>query len=127
MAEVIERFPHARVLCDATAVGDPVVERLREALPTSAIDGLVFTRSAKESLIDGLAWMIDRATLKMTPDPQLLRELEHFEARDTGSGHTRLAAQGGYHDDLVVALALAARQLDKLYQARIEVGRQREF
>ncbi len=127
VADIVERFPHARVLCDATGLGDPVVELLRTTLRSQAVEGLVFTNQTKAELIDGLSWIIDRAALKMTPDPQLLRELEHFEATPTDSGRTRLAARGGYHDDLVVALALAARQLDKNYQARIVLGRPRAF
>jgi hypothetical protein len=74
-----------------------------------------------------VAEVIERGVVRMTPDPQLLRELEHFEARATESGHTKLAARGGYHDDLVVALALAAHQLQKVYRPSISVGKPRAF
>ena len=127
VAEIVERFPGARVLCDATSGGDPVLEQLQIALPKVFIEGFTFTSVNKGGLIDNLAWLIERGVIRMTPDPQLLRELEHFEARATESGHTKLAARGGYHDDLVVALALAANQLDKVYRPKISVGKARAF
>lgn len=124
---VLEAFTPARVLCDATGSGDPVLEMLQRSMPRSFIDGVTFTPSVKAGLIEGLAWLIERGGLKMAPDPQLLRELEHFEARPTQNGGTRLEARGGYHDDMVVALALAASQLDTVYRAAIRVGGPRPF
>lgn len=127
VAAIIEPYGHARVLCDATGVGDPVIEMLQQRLPNTPVIGVTFTQPVKASLIDGLSWIIERRALSMTPNPQLLRELEHFEAKTTESGGTKLSARGGYHDDLVVALALAARQLDRPYRAQIVVGSKRTF
>ena len=127
VSETIERFPKAEVLVDSTGVGDSALEQLRLAMPRKVVQGLTFTNAVKASLIDNLCWLIERQAIKMTPDPQLLRELEHFEARTTESGNTRLASRGGYNDDLVVALALAAQQLNKVYHPEIIVGKARQF
>ena len=127
VAETVERYPHARILCDQSGVGDPVVEQLQKALPGLHVQGLVFTNPVKVGLINNLSWLIERQVIKMRPDPQLMRELEHFEAKTTDSGNTRLAARGGYHDDLVVALALASDQLATVYRPKISVGKSRTF
>lgn len=127
VARFIERFAEARVLCDATGVGDPALEMLQSALPRHHVEGLTFTAAIKQELVDGLAWLIDRAAMRMTPHPDLLRELEHFEATTSPSGNPRLGAVSGYHDDLVVALALAARQLPRSYRPSIELGGTRNF
>ncbi len=127
VADVIRRFPHAAITCDATGVGDPVVEMLQREAPTAAVEGLVFSQRVKADLIEGLAWLFERASLRMTPDPNLLRELEYFEATPSASGATRLAAAGGAHDDLVTALALAAWKLPHAYRPVIAVGAPRRF
>lgn len=127
VADLVRAYPEARVLCDATGVGDPVLEMLREACPGSAVEGLVFTSAVKAGLIDGLAWLIDRRALRFEPDPELLRELQHFHAAPTETGGLRLEAPSGYHDDLVVALALAARGLPRADGMRIAVGQRRAF
>ena len=127
VADMVELYQPARVACDATGVGDPAVELLQKALPEVLIEGVAFSSPVKAGLIDTLSWMVDRQALAMTPHPQLLRELEHFEATTTVAGKTKLEARGGYHDDLVIALALAARNLDKQYRPQIMVGNQRAF
>jgi phage FluMu gp28-like protein len=126
VADVALRYPNASVLCDATGAGDPVLEWLRAALPGRRVDGLVFTPSTKAELIDTLAWLIEQGSLKMAPDPALLRELQHFQAVPTFAG-AKLGARSGFHDDLVVALALAARQLGRRYRAQVQVAGPRVF
>lgn len=118
VASVVSSYQGAEVTCDNTGVGDPVVESLRSALPQNTVHGYNFTRASKAALIDNLVWLFDQGTLRIPPDPQLLRELEHFEAVPSGAG-TRLEARGGYHDDLVIALALAGWGLRHRYEPRI--------
>jgi hypothetical protein len=123
----LEAYPGVRLLCDSTGLGDPMLEALRAAAAGLRADGFVFTPASKAQLIDNLALMLDRGALKMRPDPELLRELEHFEARQAASGHRRLGATAGYHDDLVCALALAAWRLPQPYRPSILLGEPRRF
>lgn len=127
VARIIDSFPGCRVLCDATGVGDPVLEMLRAAAPSAGVTGLVFSPAVKRELVDGLAMLVDRAALQMEPDPALLRQLDRFEAKTTPAGNLRLEAAGNDHDDLVVALALACRLLPKEYRPAITLGPPRRF
>ena len=124
--QVIRAWPGARVLCDATGVGDPVLESLRAAMPGHRLEGFVFSASSKAELIDGLAWQLERSALALPPHPELLRELEHFEAQTRASGSVSLEGRG-FHDDLVTALALAVRQLPRAYGGGLLVGAPRKF
>jgi hypothetical protein len=126
-AGLIGQFPNARVLCDATGVGDPVLEMLQSALPDHPINGIGFTSTIKRQLIDNLAFLMEQRRLSFLPNPDLMRELEHFEAQTTHSGNVRLGSAAGFHDDLVIALSLAARQLSSSYQPRLALGNQRRF
>lgn len=127
VSAILEQYPGAKVLCDATGVGDPVLEMLRARNPHLRIEGLVFSQPKKQELIDNLAWMFERGAIQLTPYPDLLRELEYFEATTSPSGNVRLAAASGYHDDLVVALALAAKQCQCAYSGVIATSHPRQF
>lgn len=126
-ARLVARYPSARVLCDSTGVGDPLLEMLREQSSGQAVKGRPFNAAFKSELIDNLAWMIENRALRMEPDPELLRELQHFEARTSSAGNTKLSAKPGFHDDLVIALALAAHQLPRSYRPGVQVGPVRTF
>lgn len=125
--EIVSRYPGARILCDATGNGDAVLEQLQEKTPGIAATGLVFNQANKTALIENIAMMIDQRRLAMTPHPDLLRELEHFEGTVSENGGTRYSAPSGYHDDLVVALALAASLLKKVGSSHVALGAKREF
>ncbi|MCS6923110.1 MAG: terminase large subunit [Fimbriimonadales bacterium] len=106
VAEYVRPYAPARVLCDRTGVGDPLLETLQAAGIPQA-EGVVFTPSLKQSLIERLALLLEQGRLQLLPDPALLNELYHFEATPTAYG-TRWQGAPGVHDDLVIALALAA-------------------
>lgn len=124
---IVGRFPGATITCDGTGVGDVATGLLREALPRHRLESLVFTSRTKASLVDGLAWLFEQGAIAMRPDPELMRELQHFECRIGSSGSPRFEAASGFHDDLVVALALAARGLPTPYTAGIALSGARRF
>jgi hypothetical protein len=103
-AQLRQHVP-VRILCDRTGVGDPLLETLQREFPHA--EGVAFTQALKQSLIENLALMLEQGRLQLLPHPDLLRELYHFEATPTAHG-VRLAGATGVHDDLVIALALAA-------------------
>jgi len=105
IAAHLRLYAPARILCDRTGVGDPLLETLQQGFPHA--EGVAFTQTLKQSLIENLALMLEQGRLQLLPDPDLLRELYHFEATPTARG-IRLEGATGVHDDLVIALALAA-------------------
>jgi hypothetical protein len=82
-----------------------MLETLQREFPHA--EGVAFTQALKQSLIENLALMLEGGRLQLLPDPELLRELYHFEATPTARG-VQLQGAAGVHDDLVIALALAA-------------------
>ena len=104
-----------------------IIEQLQDALPDHKVEGYNFTAPSKRALIDSLVMLFDREAIKFLPHLDLLRELQHFEAVAQPSGSIRQAAANGYHDDLVIALALAAHLLYVPYQARVVPAGKRNF
>lgn len=117
-------------LIDSTGVGDPIVEALQEPYAVVTKDrlgrevttqqradgnitGFKFTGPSKQQLLEGLAVAIQQHDLGFPAGiegfPAVLRtELEAFEYEVTRTG-TRYGAPEGFHDDCVMALALAER------------------
>ncbi len=127
VAEIVRDYPGAQIASDATGVGDPALELLRDQLPNARIKAVVFTNTVKAELIDGLAFAIETAELAIPPHQELLRELHHFTARQSDSGRTIYGARQGYHDDLVIALSLAASLVPRAYHAPIRLADERRF
>jgi phage FluMu gp28-like protein len=98
------------VLTDRTSVGDPLTEQLQSRLWDMAVEGYTFTSSSKRELVEELALRFAHGTISIPRDEQLIKELQYFEYELTDSGNVRLGARSGYHDDLVIALALACKQ-----------------
>lgn len=101
--ETIRRLPIAPILADSTGVGDPILEDLkREGIN---IEGLKFTSQSKQQLMEGLAQAIQQNKIGY-PEGVIVDELDIFEYQFTANG-VRYSAPSGFHDDCVMALALA--------------------
>ena len=106
--ETIKRLPIAPILADSTGVGDPILEDLiRDGVN---IQGLKFTNQSKQQLMEGLAQAIQQGKIGY-PDGVIVDELDIFEYQFTSNG-VRYSAPSGFHDDCVMALALAWQNLD---------------
>jgi phage FluMu gp28-like protein len=101
--ENIKRLPKAHILVDSTGVGDPILEDLQRS--GIQIEGLKFTSSSKQQLMEGLATAIQQNKITY-PEGIITEELNIFEYQFTSNG-VKYSAPSGFHDDAVVALALA--------------------
>lgn len=104
LANLSRRFNGARLVVDATGVGDPVCEDLRAADLT--VEPVVLTASRKRDLIDALAIAIEQQRIAFAPHEATQAELEGYELAESRSGQARMGAPPGRHDDCVIALAL---------------------
>jgi len=93
----------AKVVIDATGVGEAVAENVPGALR------VVITRERKEEMVARLRLALETASLVLpASNMALLEELKHF--RRVGD---RMEGQAGFHDDCVMALALAVWGTDR--------------
>lgn len=98
--ELQEKY-RARVYLDATGVGDPVAEQIRNCEP------FVFSERSRQELISNLVVLIQQKKLSLPASWTVLRdELRYFRNVRRGT-RIRPEAAEGYHDDTVMALALA--------------------
>ena len=112
---VLELCKSLPTLVDSTGVGDPIVERMQKK--HRKLEGFKFSAQSKQRLMEGLAVAIQSRQVGY-PDGPIRAELENFEYVYTRTG-VRYSAPEGYHDDCVMALALA---VEKLRQIRPGLG-----
>lgn len=100
-----QRFHQAPTLVDATSLGESVVEDLNlQGVPA---EGYKFTNQSKHEIVQELARMFAEHRLLIPYDQTIISELRYFEYDITPAGVVRMEAKRG-HDDIVMALALAA-------------------
>ena len=69
------------------------------------------TAASKRQLIEGLVVGFERGKITILDDPVLINELEAYTAEAAPGGHERFGAPPGFHDDTVMACALAWSQI----------------
>lgn len=106
---VCQQYNNARLLIDSTGVGDPIHDQLRRMGVN--VEGYKFTNASKKDLVENLSIAIERQTVTFPNIPELISELGLFGYKISPAGVTTYQAPEGYHDDCVIALALAAWQL----------------
>ena len=104
VAGIIQKYG-ALLLIDASGVGDPIFDDFQRAgLP---VQGYKFTQDSKKRLIQSLMISIEQRKIQLLDEPVQTNELQIFEYQMNPSGTVTYSAPEGYHDDCVIALALA--------------------
>ena len=110
IANISKRYGGARVLIDSTGVGDPVYDALR-GMGVSVQSCRFTSNQVKVDVIENLTIMLENSLLTYPAElAELIKELKIFGYKKTLGGTTVYGAPEGYHDDCVVAFALAAWQ-----------------
>ncbi len=112
------------MVLDATGVGLPVVDLIKQKQPGCMVDAVVITggdrcwqqegvwRTPKKELIMGLVVMLETGRLKVARGLEeagtLVKELQGLRVKMSEAGRESFGAwREGEHDDLVLAVALA--------------------
>lgn len=94
------------LIMDATGIGDPVYDDLRHIIPR--IEPVKLTNLSKAQLIQRLIVAIEQRQIGWPAAwPVLTDEMKRYEYQITPNGSITYNSPGGYHDDCVIALALA--------------------
>lgn len=123
VAAITSRFEPHVIASDAQGAGAVATQMLKELVGLRWIVEYAFSRSSKDKLVNDLCALMDRRRLRIPCDPDLIRELQHFERSERG----RTGGTGGYHDDLVIALGLAVQAMQRQYSSGIAMGPQRDW
>lgn len=103
----IKTLPRLPMLIDSTGVGDPIVEQLQSS--GLDVEAFKFTSVSKQDLMKGLQVAIQQGSIGF-PEGVISNELDVFEFQYSSTG-VKYSAPSGFHDDAVMALALANRKM----------------
>ena len=96
----------ARLVMDATGVGDPVFDDLCRVLPQ--VEGFKITGASKRELVQGLMVAVEQRRVSWPIAWDVMTaEMKRYEYEIGPTGQVSYSAPAGYHDDCVMALALA--------------------
>lgn len=103
---VSRKYNNALVYLDSTGVGEPVYDQLsRMGVPVEAIH---LTNELKKQIIEKLANWIELKYFRLLNDDDTINELNSFTYDiSEKTGRVFYGAPVGFHDDIVIALALA--------------------
>jgi len=109
IAKTATRYNDALIICDASGVGDPIVEDLTRR--NLKVEGFKFTNISKQELVERAILAISQRMIFFPPITELLEELEAFTYEISASGNYKYQAPSGTHDDCVMAFCLALHGL----------------
>lgn len=108
----IVALPDYPMMIDSTGVGNAPVEFIQKARKDDTVVGFTFTKQTKKPLMEELATSIAGQEI-FYPEGIITEELNDFEFEYTRTG-VLYSAPVGFHDDTVIALALANRMRKQL-------------
>jgi hypothetical protein len=107
LLQLIDRWNVRFTLCEENSIGSPNLEALQKSSPRK-MAGFTTTAQSKPPLIQSLALAFEQEEIKWLDIPIATRELEAYEAtRNEVTNRIQYSAPSGFHDDTVIARALA--------------------
>lgn len=103
--DVCKKYNHAELIFDATGVGAGLADVLNNYDVTA--HPFVFTNESKNEIVNRLALSIQYQEIKIPNIVTVKNELSVFTYSLTRTGKISYAAPSGFHDDIVMSLALA--------------------
>lgn len=100
-----KHYNNALVMLDATGIGDPIADDLIRA--GVAVEPIKLTNQSKKDIIEKLSIWIEQRRVHMINIEDTKYEFDNYKYEITSTGLIRYGGREGYHDDIVMAHALA--------------------
>lgn len=108
----LKSFPRRFIMLDARGPGDPFYDDLKKE--DIFVEPVKLTNITKREIIENLSIKLDEKGISGPFIQMIVEELEAFSYRMSHSGNIIYEAPKGFHDDVVLALAMAASKLRKI-------------
>lgn len=95
------------------SAGVAIYQRLESA--GQYVEGFQFTSSSKAPIVYELITSVENGSIKY--NNEVADEMKVFEMKYSNSGNVLLASQSGFHDDNIMALAMANSYLNKYFRS----------
>lgn len=124
LATMLQKWNVAFALIEENSIGSPNLEELQKTFRSAK--GFQTTAQSKPPLIQSLALALEQEEIRWLNEPVATRELEAYEAkRSEATGRISYGAPAGFHDDTVIARALAREAMEQRKRHQWTIGPQR--
>jgi hypothetical protein len=111
LMDFVQRWPVSRVVIELNGPGEAFCdlfnEMLRDNRLSHNVEGIYTTTKSKDEMVSALVVAFEAGRITILDEPVLVSEFEVYTAKRLESGRDRYGAPEGYHDDCVLACALA--------------------
>lgn len=121
IAEVARMYNNALVVLDATGLGDPIADDLLRA--GVAVDPIKISAPVKKEMIEKLSIYIEQKHIRILNMEDTLLEFDNFSYALGPTGRVQYGAPSGFHDDIVISIALAVYRLNPVLSYKVEKPR----
>ncbi len=114
VADIINSRPTLkRVTAELNSIGKVYFDTVKRRLTRPQIlSGFTTSNESKREIIEGLAVRIQNGKIRYPYDKELISQLQHYACEKTPAGKVTYNALGGYHDDIVMAMAITVNGLN---------------
>jgi len=107
ISETLNRFKPKKTYIEKNNQGLPIYQDLKQDYKIDNLEPFDTTAKSKEDIIDNLINAFAEKRIKIIDNKDLIIELEAFTLSYSPSGKIKYSAPNGFHDDLVMSLAIA--------------------
>lgn len=112
---IMEPYAPFMVLVESNNGGNLYLQEYSRLRPSWRFEGICTTNMSKLVNTDRLTLLLERSLLSYPPDSSYAQEAPHFVETSNGISRTR-QAESGFHDDGVMAAAIAFALFDEISQ-----------
>lgn len=101
---------HTNLKCvqvETNSIGDVYMDFLKKRVRSGIIRGFTTTNDSKRKIIEQLITAFQNGKVRVPNEPELLKELQHYNIEKTPTGKVTYNGADGVHDDFVLSLAFA--------------------
>lgn len=107
-----QKYNNALNIIDGTGIGDPIIDDLLRA--GVAVEPYKFTEQSKKDLVEKLSIWIEQKKASFIYGDDVMMEYDNFTYEIGLTGKIRYGAREGFHDDIIMADALAVWSLQPI-------------
>lgn len=102
----IKRHPSLKcVLVETNSIGDVYMDFLKQKVKNNLIKGFTTTNDSKRRIIEGLISAFQQGKVQVPNEPELIKQLQHYNVEKTPAGKVTYNGADGVNDDFVLSLA----------------------
>lgn len=109
--KLASEYKPTKIVCEKNSIGNIYIELLRKSLRNNNLDipveAFITTNESKSDIISTLQVAIQNADIKMPKNDELMIQLSNYEMVVNANNKPIFNAAKGFHDDLVMSLAIA--------------------